>query len=65
MEGEVLVFTDDGVLPMLTGMAEAAREAGAVTAEQAGDWSREQRLRASEGRLFVAIPFLTVGADRP
>lgn len=64
-EGSVLVLTEEEVLPMLTGLAEAAAEAGAVTAEQAASWSGEQRERARTGRLFVAVPFFVVSAVRP
>ncbi|WP_017589870.1 methyltransferase domain-containing protein [Nocardiopsis ganjiahuensis] len=65
VEGSVLVFTDEEVLPMLTALAEAAEEAGAVSAEQAASWTADQRERAREGRLFAAVPFFVVSAVRP
>lgn len=64
VEGSVLLFTDAEVLPMLTGLADAARDAGAVPADRAAAWADEQRGRAQEGRLFVAIPFFVVSAVR-
>ena len=64
VEGRVLLFTDAQVLPMLAGLASAAVAAGAVCAERAAAWVGEQRGRAEEGRLFVAIPFLLVSAAR-
>ncbi|XKK42356.1 hypothetical protein HFP72_00820 [Nocardiopsis sp. ARC36] len=60
----MLLFTDAGVLPMLTGLASAAVAAGAVPADQAAAWADEQRERAGTGRLFVAIPFFLVCARR-
>ncbi|MEE2040245.1 methyltransferase domain-containing protein [Nocardiopsis sp. CT-R113] len=64
VEGSVLLFTDAEVLPMLLGLASAAVAAGAVRAERAAVWADEQRGRAEDGRLFVAIPFFLVGARR-
>jgi SAM-dependent methyltransferase len=65
VEGSVLVLTDEGVLPMLMALAEAAEEADAVTAEQAASWAEDQRERTREGRLFAAVPFFVVSAIRP
>ncbi|WP_433701390.1 methyltransferase domain-containing protein [Nocardiopsis sp. CA-288880] len=64
VEGSVLLFTDAGVLPMLTGLASAAVAAGAVPGDRAAAWADEQRERAGTGRLFVAIPFFLVCARR-
>ncbi|POX48426.1 SAM-dependent methyltransferase [Streptomyces sp. Ru71] len=59
------VFTGESVLPMLLGLAEKARSAGAVTQEQAGDWVSEQRARARTDRLFLALPFFIASATLP
>ncbi|WP_116246583.1 methyltransferase domain-containing protein [Nocardiopsis sp. FIRDI 009] len=64
VEGRVLTFTDDDVLGMLLGMAEAAVAAGAVGEERAGEWTADQQDRARRGRLFVAIPFFLVSARK-
>ncbi|MEU3017442.1 MULTISPECIES: methyltransferase domain-containing protein [unclassified Nocardiopsis] len=65
VEGSVLAFTDAEVLPMLTAMAEAAEQAGAITDRQAASWVGDQRERARTGRLFAAVPFIVVSAVRP
>ncbi|HEX5288074.1 MAG TPA: hypothetical protein VFX25_04345 [Streptosporangiaceae bacterium] len=44
------------------GHAIAAREAGAITAEEADGWISEQTRRAQDDRLLVALPmFLAAG----
>ncbi|SIO89868.1 methyltransferase domain-containing protein [Nocardiopsis sp. JB363] len=63
-EGAMAVFTDDTAVPMLTGLASRARDAGALSPRQAEKWVAEQRARAVSGRLFLAIPYLLVSADR-
>ncbi|MBT2394910.1 methyltransferase domain-containing protein [Streptomyces sp. ISL-100] len=65
VEVRTAVFTDGMVLPMLTGLAEASRAAGAVTAAEAESWVAEQRQRAAAGRTFVAVPFFTAAGTRP
>ncbi|CAL9606662.1 2-methoxy-6-polyprenyl-1,4-benzoquinol methylase, mitochondrial [Nocardiopsis dassonvillei] len=64
-EGRIAVFTDAEVLDMLTGFAETAERSGAIDGERLRSWTGEQRTRSEEGRLFVAVPFLMVGAERP
>ncbi len=59
------VFTDTTMLPMLTGIAEAARAGGAITAEQEAAWAAEQTERARTGRLFLALPIFVASARRP
>ncbi|TNY35517.1 methyltransferase domain-containing protein [Thermomonospora catenispora] len=59
------VFTDAVMLPLLTGLAETAHAAGAVTRRQADDWLAEQTERAHAGRLFVAVPMFVAAATRP
>ncbi|MDE3724966.1 methyltransferase domain-containing protein [Nocardiopsis sp. N85] len=64
-EGRIVVFTDAEVLGMLIGFADAAERSGTIDGARARSWATEQRERAEEGRLFVAVPFLLVSAERP
>jgi ubiquinone/menaquinone biosynthesis C-methylase UbiE len=62
VEVHTLVFTGPAMLPVPVAHATAARQAGAITADEAGDWISEQTRRAREDRLLVAIPmFLAAG----
>ncbi|MEU3612263.1 hypothetical protein ABZ725_08070 [Streptomyces sp. NPDC006872] len=56
--GEVrtAVFTGPTMLPLLTGLAEAACSTGAVTGEQTAGWIAEQLERTEADRLFLALP---------
>ncbi|MCO6010731.1 methyltransferase domain-containing protein [Actinoallomurus purpureus] len=56
------VFTGTAMLPMVTGLAEAANAAGAITGEQAGGWIAEQTERARADRLFLAVPLFLAAA---
>ncbi|GLY91806.1 methyltransferase domain-containing protein [Actinoallomurus iriomotensis] len=64
VEVRTAVLTGAGALPLLTGLADAARAAGAVTEEQAAAWAAEQTDRARTDRLFVAVPMFTASATR-
>lgn len=64
VEGTTAVFTDETAVPMLTGLASRARDTGALSPQQTQRWIAEQRGRAASGRLFLAIPYLVVSADR-
>jgi ubiquinone/menaquinone biosynthesis C-methylase UbiE len=57
------VFTDATMLPMLTGIASAARSAGAITPEQEATWTAEQNERARAGRMFLALPLFVASAS--
>lgn len=59
------IFTDERLLPMVTGVAEGAYAAGAVTRRQADEWIAEQAERARRGRLFLAVPMFLASARRP
>ncbi|MEV4471317.1 methyltransferase domain-containing protein [Nonomuraea sp. NPDC049504] len=59
------VFTNGAMLPMLTGIAEAARSAGAITPAQEASWVNEQRQRAQQGRMFLAVPIFLASGGRP
>ncbi|NGO79621.1 methyltransferase domain-containing protein [Streptomyces sp. YC504] len=62
VEVHTAAFTEGSALPLLTGVASAAHEAGAITAYEAEIWLADQRRRAAADRFFVAIPmFLAVG----
>ena len=65
VEVRTLVNTDGVLLPMLTGLATAARVAGAVSASHARDWLAEQETRAAAGRFFLAIPMFLASATAP
>ncbi|MFD7011347.1 methyltransferase domain-containing protein [Rhodococcus jostii] len=59
------VFTDQALLPMLTGIAHAAATAGAITPDQAAAWIGDQTRRGQADRGFVAIPLFLAHAARP
>ncbi|QNS02647.1 methyltransferase domain-containing protein [Streptomyces xanthii] len=59
------VFTGPTMLPLLTGLAEGACSAGAVTRGQADAWIAEQRARAEADRLFLALPMFVAAATAP
>ncbi|MEQ4300676.1 methyltransferase domain-containing protein [Plantactinospora sp. B6F1] len=62
LEVHTMIFTDAAMLPMVAAHADAARQTGAVSADEAEAWTDEQARRASSGRLLVAIPmFLAAG----
>lgn len=61
-EAHTMILTDAAARPLLTGHAAAARETGAITADEANRWTAEQDHRAATGRLMLAIPiFLAAG----
>jgi ubiquinone/menaquinone biosynthesis C-methylase UbiE len=59
------ILTDEAMLPLLTGLAEGARAAGAITAEQLAAWVTEQTERARAGRMFLALPLFLASATAP
>ena len=59
------VFTDQTLLPMLTGIAHAAAATGAITPDQAAAWISDQTRRGQGDRGFVAIPLFLAHAARP
>ena len=62
VEVHTLVLTDPAMLPVPVAHATAARQAGAITGDEADNWISEQTRRAREDRLLVAIPmFLAAG----
>lgn len=58
------VFTGTTMLRMLTGLAQAAHAAGAITREQCDAWTAEQTRRAEQDRLFLALPLFLASATR-
>lgn len=62
LEVRTSVFTDTAMLPMLTGLAQNARTAGAITAAQEAAWTAEQAERAQAGRMFLALPLFVAWA---
>ncbi|MEU8247345.1 methyltransferase domain-containing protein [Nonomuraea sp. NPDC048916] len=65
VEVHTAVFTDEAMLPLLTGLAEAARDTGAISEEQHAAWTADQRERARKGRMFLALPLFVAAARRP
>ncbi|MFC5187174.1 methyltransferase domain-containing protein [Actinomadura harenae] len=59
------VFTDASLSPLLTGLAEAARTTGAITAAQADAWIADQHARAATDRLYLALPIFITSATAP
>ncbi|GAA3342964.1 methyltransferase domain-containing protein [Amorphoplanes nipponensis] len=56
------VFTGSLMLAMLTGFAQGAHAAGAITRSEADAWIDEQRDRAATDRLLLALPiFIATG----
>jgi ubiquinone/menaquinone biosynthesis C-methylase UbiE len=64
VEVHTAVLTDPAMLPVPLGLATAAVAAGAVPGEEADAWVREQRVRAGEGRMFVAVPMFLAAARK-
>ncbi|SDH71469.1 methyltransferase domain-containing protein [Nonomuraea jiangxiensis] len=64
VEVRTAVFTDAMMLPMLSGLAEAARGAGAITGEEAAAWVADQEERARAGRMFLALPLFVAAGRR-
>ncbi|MER6766636.1 MULTISPECIES: methyltransferase domain-containing protein [Amycolatopsis] len=65
VEMPTAVFTAAAMLPMATGLAEAARAAGTIERELADGWIAEQTTRARDGRFFAAVPLFVAAATRP
>jgi ubiquinone/menaquinone biosynthesis C-methylase UbiE len=65
VEVHTAVLTDPAMLPILLGLGAAARDAGAVTQDQADSWMDEHRRRARDGRMFLAVPLFLASARRP
>lgn len=59
------VFTGASFLPVLTRLAQACREHGAITRAQADAWIADQRERARADRLFAAVPIFMAAATNP
>ncbi|MGW4894010.1 methyltransferase domain-containing protein [Kitasatospora sp. NPDC004240] len=65
VEVHTQVLTGPEALPLLTGLADAARSTGAVTRDQAELWSAEQRDRVRADRLLLAVPMFLAAATAP
>ncbi|MFG3702211.1 methyltransferase domain-containing protein [Micromonospora sp. NPDC047620] len=64
VEVRTAIFTDATMQPLLAGHADAARQTGAISVEQAEAWVSEQTQRAASGRLMVAVPMFLAAATR-
>ncbi|MGW0201395.1 hypothetical protein [Nonomuraea sp. NPDC003201] len=58
------MFTDALILPMLSGFAEAACAAGAITEKEAATWVADQEERSRSGRVFLAPPIFIASGRR-
>ncbi|WP_440067787.1 methyltransferase domain-containing protein [Streptosporangium sp. OZ121] len=65
VEVHTAVLTGPLMLPVLARTAGAARDAGAITADDADGWMAEQAERARTGRLLLAMPLFVAAARRP
>ncbi|MCR6486744.1 methyltransferase domain-containing protein [Amycolatopsis sp. OK19-0408] len=65
VEVRTLVDTDGSLLPLLDGLAAAARTAGVATGGQVDGWLAEQSARAAAGRFFLAVPIFVASATVP
>ncbi|MCW6007880.1 methyltransferase domain-containing protein [Micromonospora sp. CPCC 205371] len=63
-EVHTTIFTQAAMQPLLAGHADAARQTGAITAEQAEAWVTDQARRAASGRMMMAIPMFLATATR-
>jgi ubiquinone/menaquinone biosynthesis C-methylase UbiE len=64
VEVHTAVLTDPATLPILLGLGTAALSAGAISRDEADAWADDQRARARDGRLFLAIPLFVAAAGR-
>jgi ubiquinone/menaquinone biosynthesis C-methylase UbiE len=64
LEVHTVVFTDAAMLPLIAGHAAAARQAGAISGDEAESWVSEQTRRAQDERLLFAIPMFLAAATR-
>lgn len=65
VEVRTMVDTDGSLLPLLDGLADAARTAGVTSGGQGEGWLAEQSARAAAGRFFLAIPIFVASATAP
>lgn len=65
VEVHTAVVTDGFALALLEGIAQATANAGLVPTAAAESWTAEQRQRATDNRLFVAIPMFLTAATTP
>ncbi|MFD6163019.1 hypothetical protein ACFWF7_15710 [Nocardia sp. NPDC060256] len=64
VEARTPIFTDELMLPMLTGLAAAAVASTNLDKDRAESWVVEQKARARTGRLLVAVPLFIAAARR-
>ncbi|WP_285480311.1 methyltransferase domain-containing protein [Amycolatopsis sp. NBRC 101858] len=65
VEVRTMVDTGGSFLPLLDGLAAAARDAGVASRAPIDAWLREQSARAAAGRFFLAIPIFVASATAP
>jgi ubiquinone/menaquinone biosynthesis C-methylase UbiE len=64
VEAHAAVFTGAAMLPLITGHAAAALQAGAISGGEAERWISEQTRRADHDRLLFALPLFLASATR-
>ncbi|WP_083893337.1 methyltransferase domain-containing protein [Nocardia veterana] len=65
VEVRTVVFVDELMVPMFSGLAEKACAARGVTREEADRWIAEQAHRGRSGRLMLAVPLFFAAATAP
>ncbi len=65
VEVRTMIDTGGSLLPLLDGLAAAARDAGVAARAQVDAWLREQSARVTAGRFFLAIPIFVASATAP
>ncbi|MFI6173592.1 methyltransferase domain-containing protein [Nocardia sp. NPDC051052] len=64
VEARTPIFTDELMLPLLTGLAATAVASDNLDKDRADIWVADQTSRARSGHLFVAIPLFIAAAMR-
>ncbi|WP_284744087.1 methyltransferase domain-containing protein [Amycolatopsis sp. RTGN1] len=65
VEVRTMVDTGGSFLPLLDGLAAAARDVGVAARAPIDAWLREQSARAAAGRFFLAVPIFVASATVP
>lgn len=64
VEVHTAVFTDSRLLPVVSGLADAAVAGGVLSRGEVEGWVGEQTERARSGRLFLAVPLFVAAGTR-
>jgi hypothetical protein len=58
------ISTDSRMLPVLSGLADAAVAGGVLSRDEVDGWVGEQTERARSGRLLLAVPLFVAAGTR-